>query len=62
MKPDWSEAPEWANYVAMDADGEWFWYADKPCIANSAWLPDKGRWEPFEVYHDDWRKTLEPRP
>lgn len=22
MKPNWKDAPEWANYLAMDASGE----------------------------------------
>lgn len=25
-KPSWDTAPEWANYLAMDGNGEWFWY------------------------------------
>ena len=30
MKPDWKDAPEWANYLAMDEDGYWCWYLRKP--------------------------------
>ena len=29
-KPDWSKAPSWAKYLAMDQNGTWFWYAGKP--------------------------------
>ena len=29
-KPAWSDAPEWANYLAMDKNGEWWWHEDKP--------------------------------
>ena len=25
MKPDWKDAPEWANYLVLDEDGEWYW-------------------------------------
>jgi len=28
--PDWDDAPEWANYVAMDVDGNWFWFENEP--------------------------------
>lgn len=35
MKIDWDEAPEWANYVARDADGEWYWYENKPKESGS---------------------------
>jgi len=29
-KPDWGDAPEWANYLAMDDDYTWWWYEKKP--------------------------------
>ena len=25
-KPDWEDAPDWANWLAQDMDGEWYWY------------------------------------
>lgn len=37
MKPDWNDAPEWAKWLAMDIDGEWFWFAEKPIKGNAAW-------------------------
>lgn len=27
--PEWKDAPEWAQYVAMDESGDWFWYEKK---------------------------------
>lgn len=30
MKPDWKDAPEWANWLAMDGDGRWNWYNCEP--------------------------------
>lgn len=29
-KPSWDSAPEWANYLAMDEDGTWWWYQNEP--------------------------------
>ena len=29
-KPDWKGAPEWANWLAQDEDGPWFWFQLKP--------------------------------
>jgi len=26
MKPDWKDAPEWANYLAKDENSEWWWF------------------------------------
>lgn len=30
MKPDWKDAPEWAKFLAEDADGTWWWYEAEP--------------------------------
>ena len=30
MKPSWDDAPEWANWLAMDKDGCWWWYEKEP--------------------------------
>jgi hypothetical protein len=30
MKPDWKNAPLWADWLAMDGDGIWVWFQDKP--------------------------------
>jgi len=41
-KVNWDEAPEWAQYWAMDSDGDAFWYEKSPRIDE----PD-GVWTPF---------------
>jgi hypothetical protein len=30
MKPSWNDAPEWANWLAMDDNGNWYWYSAEP--------------------------------
>jgi len=30
MKPIWNDAPQWAQWLAMDANGRWWWYAEEP--------------------------------
>ena len=40
MKPLWSEAPVWAEYLAMDHSGGWWWFAKKP-----QYMPRLGIWE-----------------
>lgn len=25
-KPNWEDAPDWANWLAKDHDGVWYWY------------------------------------
>lgn len=39
MKPEWSNAPTWANFVAMDDDGSWWWYEEHPIIG------EQGEWK-----------------
>lgn len=47
MKPDWKDAPEWAQYSARDEDGRWFWHQAPPYFIDycGAWR-SIARWEP----------------
>ena len=29
-KPSWDDAPEWANWLAMDENYEWWWFELEP--------------------------------
>lgn len=61
MQIDWSKAPEWARYVAMDADGTWFWFEKKPHKSYEYWVVGQGLQAPvFEL--DNWQSTLQERP
>lgn len=63
MKPDWNEAPEWANYLAMDENGVWFWYEHEPnSIGDDEWFAHKGNCLPATCDATKWRETLEERP
>lgn len=35
MKPDWKDAPDWANWLAVDGWGQWFWFSDEPTTGHS---------------------------
>jgi hypothetical protein len=64
MKTYWVKAPEWANYLAMDECGRWYWYSDRPRVGRIVWLRAGGhilvaRRIPID---GDWRETLEKRP
>lgn len=69
-KPPWKDAPEWAQWLAQNADGDWYWYADKPRIfvTTSRWASSR-RWK--HGWSDiagigkpdpNWRATIEQRP
>ena len=42
MKPSWNDAPEWAQYLAKDRSGVWWWYECEPLYDD-----DSGNWEPM---------------
>lgn len=66
---DSPDCPEWAKYAAVDADGDGFYYEEKPrvCEADGEWLVDKcitglnriisGDFTPY-----DWQNSLIERP
>lgn len=68
-RPPWEDAPDWAEWLAQDADGFWAWFRREPRLGhNEDWvvgeqtaLPTwskagKGQTNP------NWRTTLERRP
>lgn len=69
MQVDWSEAPEWANWAAMDADGYCYWFELTPHIGDNAWNSATGKVSPFSSESfghsdnsDGWEKSLTSRP
>jgi hypothetical protein len=60
MKPDWRTAPSWANYLAMDENGELWWYEKEPGISEESWVVNYGRVE--KAGYSAWRDSLQERP
>ena len=42
--PDWSQAPEWANYYAIDGDGSRWFYEFEPFQEGLDFNQNKGQW------------------
>ena len=61
-KPSWSDAPEWAEWLAQDEDGEWKWIAGLPGKYVDCWTAVKIKGHCKGLALDDWRDTLEKRP
>lgn len=59
--PDWADAPEWANFWAVDDNGRCFWYEYKPTLGIRIWLAERGNNEISKQY-PGWRNTLQERP
>jgi len=67
IKPDWSTAPEWAQYWAIDNDGRAYWYEHKPTIEHDdrfVWsVGHIGRYtEALPRNYAGWKESLEKRP
>lgn len=68
--PDWSQAPEWATWWAVDADCHVWWWELEPMVSGSGWTPmqflDSGRGHRGEVVDIplgvDWRVLKQQRP
>ena len=62
-KPDWKDAPEWAQWLAQDQDGLWCWFESEPAPRSKDW-GCVGRYKPAPrpPVSKPWRDSLEPRP
>jgi hypothetical protein len=61
-KPDWKDAPNWANYLAQDEDGSWWFFLNEPKQLQTSWNNDGLYSLMSNVKNHNWRKTLESRP
>ena len=71
-KPDWKDAPEWAQWLAQDEIGPddishyWVWFERKPEKMSNGWIDRNlgGRWLETRdlATHEDWKNTLDKRP
>lgn len=39
-KPCWEDAPDWANYIAMDRSQVWYWHETEPTYTDGCWSSD----------------------
>lgn len=64
MDIDWDSAPPWANFIAMDADGSWWWFEHRPHAGHLAWINHPGVSGKSERVKGAafWRESLVNRP
>lgn len=63
-KPSFADAPEWAEWLAQDVDGAWYWHSCEPvamCFAHISGIGKRMMQCSGEAI-GDWRDTLEKRP
>ena len=59
----WQLAPDWAQWAAMDADGEWWWYENEPEISHILWRHTNGLLYCFNFPPcTNWRESKRQRP
>lgn len=59
--PDWSKAPSWAMWWAVDANGDAFWYSHKPEANTRDWR-SAHQCIRTTMPCPNWRTTLVARP
>ena len=61
MKPTWANSPDWANWLARDDYGTWWWFEKDPIVSDDGmgWDGLDGK---VEIAPSDFLDTLEPRP
>lgn len=68
----WHEAPEWAQWAAMDGNGSWWWYSNRPQAesndGDAYWscMGDRNcralLFKSSGLPSPDWRDSLASRP
>ncbi len=58
--PNWKDAPEWANWLAMDKSGAWAWFEYEPEDREFLWIGRNGRSR--TAAFKGWDKTKQERP
>ncbi len=64
-KPHWDDAPNWAEWLAQDSDGEWFWYEKSPFlpVGSAGWVGgSRYKWARKTPNYESFGLTLERRP
>ena len=63
-KPNWNDAPKWAQWLAQDFNGDWYWYEKEPIIADMiiARIGEHCAASPGNLINNNWKQTLEKRP
>ena len=66
-QPDWSQAPEWAEYWVKNINGVFSWYSKKPTAFAQGWFVGAGAVyrvcpAPSFNYQGNWQDSLRKRP
>jgi hypothetical protein len=57
----WKHAPEWANYYAVDCDGDAYWYKEQPSLLKGHWDTECGDVQCVKFGREDCEPQLYSR-
>lgn len=61
ISPDWSTAPKWAKFAAMDSSGAWYWFEERPALAEDLGIWCAGGHNTAAHKFQGWQKSLSER-
>lgn len=63
-QPDWSQAPDWANWWTITKYGQGHWFLSEPKVIEESWVraTRECKQAPSFGYTGDWRDSLRKRP
>ena len=68
-RPNWIDAPRWANWLSQDRDGQWYWFDNMPIPDKQEgfFYPPGNQEECVKLAlrgaeNNHWMHTLERRP
>ena len=62
LKPDWKTAPSWAQYLARDPNGGWWWFEVAPRPTSLGWVVGQlGTGCERATIPGEWKKSLTVR-
>jgi hypothetical protein len=62
LKPNWKDAPEWADWLVQDKNKDWYWYEYLPECRDGIWYSYLyGNYEKAELLYEAALK-IESKP
>lgn len=64
-EPDWANAPDWAQWFAVDSQGWPFWWKDEPTPSFHRWSGERSQCvdrDVIDMTNINWKETLRKRP
>ena len=68
FEPNWTQAPEWAQWFAIDSDGYAYWWMVDPKPSRNRWSGDGSIRSQIasllrvDMTNIEWKETLRKRP